>query len=88
MIKKPLTKKLFNDIKKNYFILISVEQLLYKYANVMQQIDSSSCGFFTITYAIDIAFGIDPKNPSVFITNATLVLKKNIKNIIIILGIF
>jgi hypothetical protein len=54
----------------------------------MQQIDSSSCGFFTITYAIDIAFGIDPKNPSVFITNATLVLKIYIKNIIIILGIF
>jgi hypothetical protein len=61
MIKKPLTKTLPNDIIQLYFILISVEQLLNKYANFMQQINSSSCGFFTITYAIVIAFGIDPK---------------------------
>jgi hypothetical protein len=27
----------------------------------MQQIDSSSCGLFTVTFAIDITFGIDPK---------------------------
>ncbi len=52
---------MFNYINFLFFILISVEQLLYKYANVMQQLDSSSCGFFTIPYAIDIAFGIDPK---------------------------
>ncbi len=26
----------------------------------MQQIESSSCGLFTIMHAINIAFGIDP----------------------------
>jgi hypothetical protein len=41
--------------------LTDVEQLLYKYAIVMQQINNSSCGLFTIAYAIDIAFGINPK---------------------------
>jgi len=35
--------------------------LLYSYANVMQQLDSSSCRLFTITYATDIAFELTPK---------------------------
>ncbi len=30
--------------------------MLYTYVNVMQQIDNSSCGVFTITYATDIVF--------------------------------
>jgi hypothetical protein len=60
-LKKPLTKPLSNDIILFYFILTSVEQLLYNCANVMQQIDKSSCGFFTITYVNDIVIGIDPK---------------------------
>ncbi len=50
-----------NDIIQLFKKLTIVKQLLLKYANVMQQIDSSSCGLFTITYAINIAFGIDPK---------------------------
>jgi len=36
--------------------IINVKHLLYSYANVMQQLDNSSCRFFTRAYAIDITF--------------------------------
>jgi hypothetical protein len=35
--------------------------LLYAYANVMQQLDSSCCGLFTIADATDIAFELNPE---------------------------
>jgi hypothetical protein len=35
--------------------------LLYAYAHVMQQLDNSSCGLFTIAYAPDIAFEPNPE---------------------------
>jgi hypothetical protein len=87
-LKKPLTKTLPNDIIQFYFILISVEQLFYKYENVMQQIDSSSCGFFTITCAIDIAFGIDPKKSKCILSQMQLYFWKKYKKHKIVLGIF
>jgi len=37
-------------------------QLRYRYANVMQQPNSVSCGLFTTAYATDIAFNISPKD--------------------------
>ncbi len=61
ILKILLIKTLPNDIIQLFKKLTIVKQLLFKYANVMQQIDSSSCGLFTITYAINITFGIDPK---------------------------
>jgi len=36
---------------------MNVKHLLYSYANVMQQLDNSSCGFFTIAYASNTTFG-------------------------------
>jgi hypothetical protein len=55
--------------------LTNVEQLLKKCANVMQQTNSSSSGLFTITYATNITFGIDPKNPSIFYHNCDYIFK-------------
>jgi hypothetical protein len=55
----PMTKKLLNNTIHLLCKLINMNYLLYTYANVMQQIDNSSCGVFTITYAIDIAFKFD-----------------------------
>ncbi len=49
-------KKLANDIVQLLTKIINVEHLLYTYPNVMQQLYGSSCGLFTITYVIDIAF--------------------------------
>ncbi len=40
--------------------------MLYTYANVMQQIDNSSCSVFTTTYAIDIVF--DPEKSQYVLT--------------------
>jgi len=40
--------------------------ICYTYANVMQQIDNSSCDVFTIAYAKDIAFGLISKNFNMF----------------------
>jgi hypothetical protein len=49
-----------------------VKKILFKYANVMQQVENSSCGLFTIMHAINTAFGIDPKKKKkLIITNVT-----------------
>jgi hypothetical protein len=55
-----------------------VEHLLYKYANVIQQTYNSTCDIFTISYATNIAFGIDPKKSKyIFITNAITFMKQH-----------
>jgi hypothetical protein len=41
---------------------MNIQNLNYTYANVMQQLDQSSCGLFTIAYVVDIAFNIDVQN--------------------------
>jgi hypothetical protein len=41
----------------------------------MQQINSSSYGLFTITYATNITIGIDPKNPSIFYHKCDYIFK-------------
>ncbi len=55
----PKMKKLLSDTIKLLCKLINVKNLLYIYVNLMQQIDISSCGVFTIAYAIDIGFGFN-----------------------------
>jgi hypothetical protein len=45
---QPMTRTLPNDIIQLLKKLTNIEQLLYRYANVMQQIDNSSCGLFII----------------------------------------
>jgi hypothetical protein len=55
----PMMKKLPSDTIQLLCKLINVNNLLYTYANVMQQIDNSLCGVFIITYATNIAFGFD-----------------------------
>jgi hypothetical protein len=82
--KKPLTKTLPNDIIQLLKKLTNVECLLYKYANVMQQIDSSSCGLFAIAYAINIAFGIDPKKSEYILSPMHIHLRNNINKIHIV----
>jgi hypothetical protein len=52
----PMTKTLPSNIIQMLCKLINVNNLLYTYANIMQQIDNLSCGVFTITYAINIVF--------------------------------
>jgi len=58
----PMMKKLPSNTIQLLCKLINVNNLLYTYANVMQQINNSSCGVFTIAYAINIAFGFDLEN--------------------------
>jgi len=78
-----MTKKLPNNTIQLLCKLINVNNLLYTYANVMQQIDNSSCDAFTIAYAIDIAFGFDfEKSQYVFIEMQTH-LQNSINNIYI-----
>jgi len=55
----PMMKKLPSNTIQLLCKFISVNNLLYTYVHVMQQIDNSSCNFFTIAYAIDIGFGFD-----------------------------
>jgi len=57
-----MMKKLPSNTIQLLCKLINVNNLLYTYANVMQQINNSSCGVFTIAYAINIAFGFDLEN--------------------------
>jgi hypothetical protein len=42
--------RLPNDTIQLLITIINVENLLYTYANVMQQTSDSSCGIFTTTY--------------------------------------
>jgi hypothetical protein len=56
---QPMTRTLPNDIIQLFKKLKKIEQLLYRYANVMQQIDNSSRGLFIIAYATYIKFGIE-----------------------------
>jgi len=39
--------------------LLSIDHLNYICANVMQQLDQSSCGLFVIAYAVDIALNLN-----------------------------
>jgi uncharacterized membrane protein YpjA len=78
--KIPLTNALANDVIQLFFKLTNVEQLLYKYASVMQQINSSSCGLFTIAYATYIAFGIYPKKSKYISSQMQLHFQNNINN--------
>ncbi len=54
-------KKLPNYTIQLLTNIINVKHLLYSYANVIQQLDNSSCKLFTIAYATDITFGFNPK---------------------------
>ncbi len=63
----PMTKTLLSNTVHLLCKLIHVNNLLYTYVNVMQQIDNSSCPcVFTIPYATDTAFGFDPGNLNTF----------------------
>jgi hypothetical protein len=52
-----MTKNLLKNKIKILCKLINVNNLLYTHANVMQQIDNTSSGVFTIAYATNIVFG-------------------------------
>ncbi len=78
--KIPLTNALANDVMQLFLKLTNAEQLLYKYASVMQQINSSLCGLFTIAYATNIAFGIDPKKFKYILSQMQLHFQNNINN--------
>jgi hypothetical protein len=54
-----MMKKLHSDTIQLLCKLINVNNLLYTYANVMQQIENWSFGVFTIAYATNIVFGFD-----------------------------
>ncbi len=67
---QPMLRTLPNDI-----IYIYIEQLLYRYANVMQQIDN---GLSTITSATNITFGIELKKSKYVLSQLHLYLRNNI----------
>jgi hypothetical protein len=55
----PRMKKLLSNTIQLLCKLINMNNLLYTYANVMQQINNSMCDIFTIAYATNIAFGFN-----------------------------
>ncbi len=63
-----MMKKLSSDTIQLLCKLINVNNLLYTYANGMQQIENSSYGVFTMTYVIDIAFGFGLKKSQYVLT--------------------
>ncbi len=54
--------------------------LLYSYANVMQQLDSSSCGLFTIAYATNITFELNLEKSIYNVPQMQSHLHNNINN--------
>ncbi len=57
--KTPYDKVLCENTTLKISKLLNIDHLDYIYANVMQQIDQSSCGLFVIAYVIDIAFNLN-----------------------------
>jgi hypothetical protein len=54
--------------------------LLYSYANVMQQPDSSSCEHFIIAYVVDITFRLDQEKSICNLPQVRSHLLNNINN--------
>jgi hypothetical protein len=55
----PHDKMLCANTKLKISELMNIDNLNYTSANVMQQLDQSSCDSFAIAYVIDIAFNIN-----------------------------
>jgi hypothetical protein len=81
-----MTKFFTNNTIQLLCKLINVNNLLYTYANVMQQIDNSSClcDAFTIAYAIDIAFLLNFKKIQYVLIELQTHLRNAINNMHII----
>jgi hypothetical protein len=75
-----MTKKLLNNTIQILCKLINVNNLLYTYANVMQQTDNSSCGVFTIAYATNIVFGFYLEKSQYVLTQMWTHLQNSISN--------
>lgn len=67
--KKPPNSLLPHDIYHKLQQLMPSLTFHYKYANVMQQPDNSSCGVFTLAYATDIAYQINPETSIYNVSN-------------------
>jgi hypothetical protein len=80
-----IMKKSPNDTIQLLTKITNVRHLLYSYANVMQQLDNSSCGPFIITYATNITFELNPKKSIYNVPKMQSHLHNNIKNNIIFL---
>ncbi len=76
----PIMKKLPSDTIQSLCKLMNVKNLLYTNANVMQQLDNSSCGVFTIAYTTNIAFGFDPEKYQYVLTQMETNLQNSINN--------
>ncbi len=76
----PMMKKLPNGIIQLLTNIVNVKHLLYKYVNFMQQINNSSCGFFIITYLVDIMFKLNLEEPIYNVAQMPLHLHNNINN--------
>jgi hypothetical protein len=57
--KTPYDKVLCENVTLKISKLLNIDHLNHIYANVMQQIDQSSCGLFVIAYVINIAFSLN-----------------------------
>jgi len=76
----PTMKKLPNDTIQLLTNIINVKYLLYSYANVMQQPDSSSCKLSTITYATNITFELNLEKSIYNVPQMRSHLHNNINN--------
>jgi hypothetical protein len=74
------TKKLPNDTVQLLTKIISVEHLLYTYVNVIQQLDGSSCGLFTIAYVINMAFKFNLEQSIYIVPKIWLHVQNNIND--------
>jgi hypothetical protein len=64
--KTPYDKVLCENTTLKISKLLNIDHLNYIYANVMQQIDQSSCDLFVLAYTIDIAFSLNVENQSMW----------------------
>jgi hypothetical protein len=76
----PTTKKIPNNTIQLLTNIINVKYLLYSYANVMQELDSSSYKLSTISYAANIIFEQNVKNSIYNVPQMRLHLHNNINN--------
>jgi hypothetical protein len=80
-------KKICEYMKLKLSELMNIQHMDYTYANVMWQLDQSSCGLFVIDFVVDIAFNLDVQISN-YIVNEIRKHLRNCFNIIYIYNFF
>jgi len=77
-------KKICEYMKLKLSELMNIQHMDYTYANVMWQLDQSSCGLFVIDFVVDIAFNLDVQISN-YIVNE---IRKHLRNCFNIIYIY